>query len=83
MPLLSNRHSVTLSAMDEAIAKFVPAMPNCSPGVAPSGNGVPGRVSAPPSGATRAAGTAPAGMVRVLVIAVPPQGSRIELNTRL
>ena len=34
--------SVTPLATLEASAKFVPAMPRCSPGVAPSGNGRPG-----------------------------------------
>ena len=47
-PALSNRHNVTLSATLEAIAKFVPATPSCSPGVAPSGKGLPGRVTAAP-----------------------------------
>src|SRR5215831_19821013 len=51
-PALSNRHNVTLSASAEAIAKFVPVTPSCSPGVAPSGNGVPGSAPvAPESGA--------------------------------
>ena len=47
---------MTLSATDEAIAKFVPVMPSFSPGVAPSGNGLPGKVVVRASGATRAAG---------------------------
>jgi hypothetical protein len=34
------------------MAKFVPAMPSFSPGVAPSGNGLPGRVVVGASGAT-------------------------------
>ena len=51
---------MTLSATLEAMAKFVPATPSFSPGVAPSGNGLPGRVVVRASGATRAAGTAPA-----------------------
>jgi len=38
-PALSNRHKVTLSAAAEAITKFVPVRPRCSPGVAPSGTG--------------------------------------------
>ena len=33
---------MTLLATLEARAKFVPVMPRCSPGVAPSGNGLPG-----------------------------------------
>ena len=54
-PSWSNRHNVTLSAMLEAIAKFVPVTPSCSPGVAPSGNGLPGSATVPwPSGTTRA-----------------------------
>jgi hypothetical protein len=31
-PVSSNRHKVTLLVTLEAIAKFVPAMPKCSPG---------------------------------------------------
>ncbi len=74
-PAWSNRHSVTPSATDEAIAKFVPVTPACSPGVAPSGNGRPGRAAVlPPSGATRAAGTVvPAVAVCGLVTAVSPR----------
>ena len=56
VPAASNRHKVTLSATLEAIAKLVPAMPRCSPGVAPSGNALPGSATTEwASGATRAA----------------------------
>jgi hypothetical protein len=40
-PAVSNRHKVTLSATDEAIAKFVPATPKCSPGERHYANGGP------------------------------------------
>ena len=46
VPAASNRHKVTLPATLEASAKLVPAMPRCSPGVAPSGNGLPGSAAA-------------------------------------
>src|ERR1700741_3627525 len=73
-PVSSNRHKVTPSATDEAIAKFVPATPMCSPGVAPSGNGRPGRAAeTAASGESGAAGTAPtaAAVVWLLFTAVP------------
>src|SRR6266704_4442989 len=73
-PAASNRHNVTLSATVEASAKFVPAIPRRSPGVAPSGNGVPGRAPVLGAcGAARPAGTVPAAVVAVwlLVIAGP------------
>ena len=54
-----------LSATLEAIAKLVPAMPSCSPGVAPSGNGLPGS-----AWAARGSGTAPAAVVVVVCILV-------------
>ena len=57
VPAASNRHNVTLVATLEASAKFVPAMPRCSPGVAPSGNSRPGSAAGRPFGAARAAGT--------------------------
>ena len=64
-----------VDATGEAIAKFVPATPARWPGVAPSGNGLPGSAAGVrASGATRAAGTAPAvvAVVCVLVISAPP-----------
>ena len=63
-PVSSNRHKVTPSATLEAIEKFVPTWPRCSPGVAPSGWMLPGIAAAArasglayASGAMRAAGT--------------------------
>jgi hypothetical protein len=64
VPVSSNRHKVTLLATLEAIAKSVPAMPRCSPGVSPSGNGSPGSATVTrASGADRAAGTASAAVL--------------------
>ena len=65
---------MTPSATLEAIAKFVPAMPACWPGVAPKGNGLPGSAAMVWAlGATRAPGIAPAAVPVAwsLVMAVP------------
>jgi hypothetical protein len=60
---LVEQAQVTPSATAEASAKLVPTLPKRSPGVAPSGYGVPGIAAADPlsgfaktSGATRAPG---------------------------
>ena len=45
-PCSSNKHKVTPSATLEEIEKFVPTLPRCSPGVAPSGWMLPGIASA-------------------------------------
>ena len=56
----------------EAIAKFVPARPKCSPCVAPSGNGPPGSTPwARASAGTRAAGAAASAAPGPLVIDAP------------
>jgi hypothetical protein len=45
-PFSSNRHKVTPSATLEAIEKFVPTLPRCSPGAGPIGWMSPGIASA-------------------------------------